>query len=300
MPVSPLSSIWPRLAVIAWLAFAPFAPFASWAENGHHMFWAVKGAHNTVYLLGSVHMLKAADSTLPPEILDAYKRSRTLVMELDPNDAGTESLVGSGLQSATLPEGQTLSTVLGSELYASYVAHAKPLGLDPDTTAGFQPWFAALTLEQLTLAQSGYEASAGVDAQFAQRAQADHKPIIALETMAEQMGFFAHLTLDEQRQFLRSTLEDLDTAGNDTAAVVRAWERGDVKELERLARQEFDESPALMRQLTTERNRKWLPRIAALLNDNQDDLVIVGAMHLIGDDGLVALLKRQGSDPIQH
>ena len=297
MPPSPLFSIWPRFAVIAWLAVAPFA---SQAENGHHMLWEVKGAHNTVYLLGSVHMLKAADSTLPPEVLEAYKRSRTLVMELDLNDAATESLLGSGLESATLPEGQTLSTVLGSELYASYLAHAKPLGLDADTTAQFQPWFAALTLEQLTLAQSGYEASAGVDAQFAQRAQADHKPIIALETIAEQMGFFTHLALDEQRQFLRSTLQDLDTAGGDTAAVVRAWERGDVKELERLARQEFDESPELMRRLTTERNRKWLPQITALLNDDHDDLVIVGAMHLIGDDGLVALLKRQGSDPVQH
>lgn len=297
MPLSPLSSIWYRFAVIAWLAFAPFA---SRAGNGHHMFWEVKGAHNTVYLLGSVHMLKAADSSLPPEVLAAYKRSHTLVMELNLNDAGAESLLGSGLESATLPEGQTLSTVLGSELYASYLTRAKPLGLDPDTTARFQPWFAALILEQLTLAQSGYEASAGVDAQFAQRAQADHKPIIGLETMAEQMGFFAHLTLDEQRQFLRSTLKDLDTADSDTAAVVRAWERGDVKELERLARQEFDEAPALMRQLTTERNRKWLPRIAALLNDDQDDLVIVGAMHLIGDDGLVALLKRQGSDAVQH
>jgi uncharacterized protein YbaP (TraB family) len=152
----------------------------------------------------------------------------------------------------------------------------------------------------MALIQAGYEAKAGVDMQLTQSATADHKPIVALETMSEQMGFFSHLTLEEQRQFLRSTLNDLDTAGSDTAAVVRAWERGDVRELEHLFREEAAESPQLMRLLTTERNRKWLPRIASLLNDDHDDMVVVGAMHLIGDDGLVALLKRQGYNPIQH
>jgi uncharacterized protein YbaP (TraB family) len=157
-----------------------------------------------------------------------------------------------------------------------------------------------MVLGQLTLVQAGYEASAGVDMQLTQSASADRKPIVALETMAEQMGFFSHLTLEEQRQYLRSTLKDLDSAGSDTAAVVRAWERGDVRELERLFREETAESPQLMRLLTTDRNRRWLPRIASLLNDDHDDMVIVGAMHLIGDDGLVALLKRQGYDPVQH
>jgi uncharacterized protein YbaP (TraB family) len=136
--------------------------------------------------------------------------------------------------------------------------------------------------------------------QLTQNATADRKPIVALETMGEQLGFFSHLSLDEQRQYLRSTLKDLDTASSDTAAVVRAWERGDVRELERLFREESADSPQLMRLLTTDRNRKWLPTIAALLNDDHDDMVVVGAMHLIGDDGLVALLKRQGYNPVQH
>jgi uncharacterized protein YbaP (TraB family) len=292
-----------RKSVAAWLGSAGLALLASVgsrADDARHIFWEVKGAHNTVYLLGSVHLLKAGESTLPPEILQAYRRSSTLVMELNLNDAGVDSLTGSGMESATLPEGDTLSRVLGPELHATYLAHAQRLGLDGEATERFQPWFAAMLLEQMTLVQAGYESSAGVDMQLTQDATADHKPIVALETMAEQMGFFSHLTLDEQRQFLRSTLKDLDTAGSDTAAVVRAWERGDVRDLERLFREEAADSPQLMRLLTTNRNRRWLPRIASLLNDDHDDMVVVGAMHLIGDDGLVALLKRQGYNPIQH
>jgi uncharacterized protein YbaP (TraB family) len=198
------------------------------------------------------------------------------------------------MEATTLPEGDTLSSVLGPGLHASYLAHAQRLGLDGEAMERFQPWFAAMLLEQMTLVQAGYEASAGVDMQLTQDAAADHKPIIALETMDEQMGFFSRLTLDEQRQFLRATLKDLDTTGRDTAAVVRAWERGDVRELERLFREDSAGSPQLMRALTTERNRRWLPRIAALLSDDHDDLVVVGAMHLIGDDGIVQLLRRQG------
>jgi uncharacterized protein YbaP (TraB family) len=204
-------------------------------------------------------------------------------MELNLNDVNVDSLMTSGIEAAMLPEDETLSNALGPELYAAFLIHAQRVGLDGESTERFQPWFAAMVLEQLTLVQAGYEASAGVDMQLTQSAATDHKPIVALETMDEQMGFFSHLTLDEQRQYLRSTLKDLDSPGSDVAAVVRAWEHGDVRELERLLREDSGDAPRLMRLLTTDRNRRWLPTIAALLNDDHDDMVIVGAMHLIGD-----------------
>ncbi len=286
-----------RLAAAVWLLFAPAL---ARADEGHHIFWEVKGAHNTVYLLGSVHMLKAADGTLPTEVLEAYRRSQSLMMELDLNEASADALAGTELAAVVLPEARTLSEVLGPNLYATFLAHAKTVGLEPAMCEHFQPWFAAILLEQLSLIHAGYEANAGVDMQLTQSATADHKPIIALETAAEQMGYFARLTLGEQVNFLRFTLRDLDTTDSDPAAVIRAWKRGDVGELERLFRQESADSPELMHQLTSERNRKWLPRIKALLDDDHDDMVIVGAMHLIGEDGLVALLKQQGFNPVQH
>ena len=136
--------------------------------------------------------------------------------------------------------------------------------------------------------------------QMAQRAQADHKPVIALETIAEQLGYFAHLSREQQRQFLRATLEGLDTERSDMGELVSAWQSGDTGQLERLMHKDAQESPELFRLLTTERNRRWLPKITALLDDNHDYLVIVGAMHLIGDDGIVQLLRRQGRVVVQQ
>jgi len=275
-------------------------PQAVCLAAGRHCLWEVRGQHNTVYLLGSVHMLRIADSALPPPILAAYSRSVSLMMELDLNEAGADALLSDEMEAMLLPEGESLSSVLGPELYRAFESRARPLGLEAAVTERFQPWFAALMLQQLALAQSGFEAGAGIDMQMAQRAQADHKPVIALETIAEQLGYFSNLSLQQQLQFLRSTLKGLDTERSDMAGLVSAWQNGDTEELERLMRKDSQESPELFRQLTTERNRRWLPKIAALLDDSHDHLVIVGAMHLIGDDGIVQLLRRQGRVVVQQ
>ena len=287
-----------RLIAAGWLLLV--ASLGARADATHHIFWEVKGKHNIVYLLGSVHMLKAADSTLPTEAMHAYAASQVLVMELDLNGAGAESLLESGEEAVTLPEGQSLADAVGPQLYAQLLTRARPLGLEPEILSHFQPWFAALMLQQLELAKSGFDASAGVDEQFALLAQADHKPIIGLETVNEQLGLFAHLSLEQQRQFLRSTLQESDSAQSQTDAVVSAWQRGDTAALERLLREETAESPELYRLLTTDRNRRWLPKIMQLLNADQNYLVIVGALHLIGHDGLIELLQRQGYAAVQH
>jgi uncharacterized protein YbaP (TraB family) len=264
------------------------------AADGLHTFWSVKGQYNTVYLLGSVHVLKPADSELPPEALRAYSAAKAVVMELDLSAVAPETMLDADLSLETLPPGQTLADALGPQAYATLIAHAKPLGLNEEFLSHFQPWFAAVTLAQLEIAQLGFDANSGVDAQFAQRAQTDHKPIIALETMDEQLGFFAHMPLDQQRRFVLYTLDDVDESAKEVDAVVTAWRHGDTKTLERLLGEGFDKFPDLYRMLTTDRNRKWMPTIAGLLHEKQDYLVVVGALHLVGQDGVVELLERQG------
>jgi uncharacterized protein YbaP (TraB family) len=289
-----------RGAIIALLLLLPWTLALAGVAPDRHCLWEVRGARNTVYLLGSVHMLSAADGALPGEMNDAYARSASLVMELDLNEAGPDSMLGSSIEATLLPEDQSLSAILGPKLYAEFVARAEPLGLDPALAERLQPWFAALLLEQLTLAGSGFAAEAGVDMQFAHRAQLDHKPIIALETVAEQLGYFSQLTPSQQLDFLRTTLHELDNEGSETATVVRAWQHGDVAELERLMHEDAARSPELYRILTTDRNRKWLPRIRELLDDSQNYLVVVGALHLVGRDGLVELLRQQGYTVVQR
>jgi uncharacterized protein YbaP (TraB family) len=270
------------------------------SEDGHHTLWTVKGNHNTVYLLGSVHALKATEADLPPEALRAFANAKTLVMELNPNNVSTNKVLGSMLDLETLPAGMTLAGALGPDAYNKFIAHAEPLGLDPEFMSHFQPWFAVTMLDQLELAKLGFDPNAGVDLQFAKLAQADHREIIGLETIEEQIGIFAHLSLEEQRHYVLYSLAELDSAGRPLDAMISAWRRGDTNRLEQLLGEGLEEFPDLYSKLTTDRNRRWLPTIIGFLNDDHDYLVVVGALHLVGRDGIVELLRRQGYEVVQH
>jgi hypothetical protein len=286
-------------AVLLGFCFANLAPGAR-ADEPHHTFWSVKGAHNTVYLLGSVHVLKPGERDLPTEALRAYSKAAALVMEIDLNGLGADPTLGIDPTLEALPAGQTLAEVLGPSIYERFATHARTLGLEPAIFGAFQPWFAAMAMQQAELVQQGFEADSGVDEQFAARAASDHKPIIALETIEQQLGIFAHLSLDEQRRFLLYILDDSDDALHSADAVVAAWRSGDVVRLERLLSESSEQYPELFRMLTTDRNRRWLPTVIGLLAARQDYLVIVGALHLVGQDGLVNLLRQAGYQVDQH
>ena len=286
----------PALLLLLLICAAP----AVRADGAHHTLWVASGAHNTVYLLGSVHVLKPESSDLPPEALRAYDDAKALVMEIDLNNVMAEPMLDADSELERLPAGQTLESVLGADAYGKFAAHLKTVDMDAELFSSFQPWFAAMVYEQAELTQQGFEAGSGVDEQFAQRAALDHKPIIGLETMEQQLGFFAHLSMDEQRRFLLYVLDDAEDTLHSADAVVAAWRSGDVGQLERLLRESSAEYPELFRILTVDRNRRWLPTLTALLHEDQDYLVIVGALHLVGTDGLVAMLQQSGYRVVQH
>ena len=287
------------LAVLfLWVGVSP-ALAAAEPAAGWHTFWSVKGRHgNTVWLLGSVHVLRPEDATPPPAVLLAYAASRQVVLELDFDAGGKMGPPDARL--LRLPADRQLRDVLGSSLHARFVASAAKVGLAAAVFDSLQPWFAAITYEQAVYAQLGFDATQGVDQQFARRAAADGKPVIGLETVDEQLGFFASLPLKDQVALLRETLDDTTDAQQELDGIVDAWRRGDTKKLETLLSQGKAESPTLMRRLTTDRNRRWMQKLLPLLEGQHDAMVIVGALHLVGDDGLPNLLKKAGWQPVQR
>ena len=272
---------------------------SAFAET-HHTFWEIKGKHNTVYLLGSVHLLQGKNSTLPPEILRVYKDSKMVTMELDPAVMSSGGLQESALKLEMLPEGQTLSEVLGPKLYPQFQSYANTLGFDTDFMSHDQPWFAALTLQRFAMARSGFNAESGVEMQLIQLAKPDSKTIIGLESLEEQLELFAHMSMEEQRQYLRATIRESGVEATELTTIVAAWQQGDTVTLEKTLRKGFAESPAFYKRLVTERNRKWLPRFIELLNRDEDCFIVVGALHLIGHGGMLELLRQHGFRAVQQ
>jgi uncharacterized protein YbaP (TraB family) len=265
------------------------------ADGNAHVFWEISGKHNTVYLLGSVHVLHENDRALPAVTESAYLDAEVLVEELDIY-AMMDSMLEPGiLKLQFLPQPQTLAQVLGTELHQRLGHAARPLGIDMDYISRMQPWYVATLLSSTRLARAGYNPRDGVDYQLAERAHRDSKPIEGLETAAQQMAFFANLSMAEQRKFLVASLDEADGAA-ELRDITAAWRRGDLVALEKQLKRGMEESPELFHQIVVERNRNWLPRIEQMLAEgtDKDYLVVTGALHMIGPQGLVELLRARG------
>jgi uncharacterized protein YbaP (TraB family) len=269
------------------------------ATQEHHSLWSLKGKTNTVYLLGSVHFLNASEQ-LPAVVDEAYKRSDVLLMEIDMDDLDPAETQQITLELGLLPAGQTLEQQLGKPTYARLTTRAQEVGVDPVLLNRFQPWFAAMTLVQLQLVKLGLDPTSGIEQRFTTRAVADKKPIHGLETLREQLSMLAGLPDRQQREFLLYSIEDTDRISEEIDELLSAWRRGDSKALANLLAEGFDQYPDLYRPLTTDRNRRWLSQVEALLDEREDYLVIVGTLHLVGKDSLIDLLENKGHEVTQH
>ena len=286
------------LLVAAAIAATPAASAA--AERS--VVWSVRGEHNTVYLFGSIHVLRPGDVGLPRAAETAYDDAEQLVMEIDMDDpavADPLALASQMQRYAQLPAGQSLESVLGAD-YPAVATHLREAGLDPALLDGFAPWFVGMMALQLEIARRGFDPAHGIEQQVTERAARDGKPIRGLETPADQFAVLAGLPLPQQKRFLLMTLEESELADARLDQLLTAWRTGDTATLAGVLSEEFEDFPELYRPLTEDRNRAWVDQLTPLLDDRDDYLVVVGALHLVGRNSVVDLLRQRGYRVTQH
>ena len=258
--------------------------------DGRHFLWQVAGERNTVYLLGSIHALRASDYPLAEPIQRAYRHAEALVLEIRlPDDGGQEMAAQMAAEA-----GPGLAEQLGQGQYRQAQKLARKQGVDLDSLSHLDPWLAGLVVMQGALARAGYQPGQGLDAHFQGRAQANGKPILSLETPADQLRLFDDLPREMQGDFLLRALEEAGNLADSLDGLVAAWKAGRVAKVKRLVLAEFRPYPGLYDRLVVQRNRNWLPQIESFLDDRRDYLVVVGAAHMVGEQGLVAMLRRRG------
>lgn len=261
--------------------------------------WAIRGAHSTVYLAGSVHLLPTEQATLPAGLMRAYADSSRLVMEIDLGKLDPQQLAGWMLEHGRLPAGTTLRAVLGAERYGAVTRAAGDLGLSQQALDDEAPWVVAIELTDLEYLKLGFDPNQGVEEQLVERAHADGKATAGLETVDAELGSLVALSRADQVRLLDQTLRELDEPPSELEEIVNAWRSGNAPRLAQLLAGEYREFPALYRPLVTERNRLWLPQLEQMLAGRDNCLVVVGALHLVGDGGLLELLRRDGFKPEQ-
>ena len=154
-------------------------------------------------------------------------------------------------------------------------------------------------LEAAEWQKAGFDAELGLDKHFYDRAQTDSKAVQGLETTDFQISLFDGMSMDQQDRFLADTLKSVDTSTADVGKVAGAWKAGDAAAVERLVMAEVKGDPFVYERLLVARNRTWLPKIEALFSRSRRAFVVVGAAHLVGPDGLIAMLKARGYQVVQ-
>jgi uncharacterized protein YbaP (TraB family) len=264
---------------------------ASAQTPGRHFLWKVEAPGGaTAYLLGSLHVLAADSYPLPAAIDKAFSESKTLVEEVDLDEMSDPTAMMAALAKAMLSDGQTLDQLIAPDVYAEVRKRAESTGIPMLALDRMKPWLVAVTLMAPTLQSAGFKPEFGVDRHYFDRAKERGMKRQALETIAYQLDRFDSMPAPVQESLLKATIQDLETQLKDVQAMVRAWASGDVAAVEKLTLTSFKDSPELYKLLLVERNHNWVPHVQKCLADNAGCFVVVGAAHLVGPDGLPALL----------
>lgn len=263
-------------------------------KSGRQFLWKVEGEGSSAYLLGSLHVLTADFYPLSAAINQAFTESKTLVEEVDIDETNDPMVMMAALSKAMLSGGQTLDQVVSAGVYAEVKKRAQEAGMPMMALNRMKPWLVAITLMAPTLQAAGFKPELGIDRHFFDRAKDSGMKRQALETMAYQLDRFDSLSPKLQEDLLKTTMEDLDKEVAGVKELAQAWTFGNVAEMEKLTLMTMKEAPELYQRLLVERNHNWVPHVETCLKQKAGCFIVVGAAHLVGPDGLPALLAKKG------
>ena len=279
-----------RVKRLVWLLIALLLAVPAAAAPG---LWVVRDADTQITIFGTMHALPAGEAWLAPPLTTRLDAADSLVMEIVlPDDRmALASLVSSiGMRPGQKPLMQRVSKPAAAKLAATIAQTGLPLpALDRMAT-----WLAAITISEATLTSLGYTADAGVEPALDKSARAAGKAVIGLETAEQQLRFLDNLPEADQVAMLEATLAESDEARGETDRMLALWRAGDVDTLARDFDKDARASPLLAKVLITDRNARWADWVAGVMKRPGKVFIAVGAGHLGGEQGVLALLKAKG------
>lgn len=268
------------------------------------LLWKVSDDDNSIYLLGSFHLLLPDDYPLSRDVDLAFADAEKLLFELAPEELASPQLGLQMAQAALRTDGRMLDDELGPELAAKLAtwgsANAAQLaatGMNVELLQRFEPWFVGTMVTVTQMMALGFDPAIGLDAHMGTLAQKAQKPTAGLETGVQQIAFLDGMEPAEQLQMLEQALDQSEAGADLLLELHAAWRAGDKQAiLDGTVSEMRRDFPALYQAINVDRNVAWLPVLEARLRDEREDdtLVVVGAMHLLGEDGVVEKLRAKG------
>ncbi len=263
-------------------------------EVRRHSLWRVQSESRTLYLLGSIHLLKPADHPLPEAFDAALNRADALALEVD---LGLAESLGAQLKllaRGIFADGQTLDDVLEPETLTLVKTELAALNIEFATVRHFKPWMLLLTMSQTRMIKLGFDPLLGVDWQLYRNARARDLPVYGLESIDYQIDLFDTALSGWEEELVQYTMRELETFESELDRLLDAWRTGDLESLHGILSDSLKDYPELEAALITRRNHNWIPALEKWLAGDRTVLVVVGAGHLGGPDGVIALLENAG------
>jgi uncharacterized protein len=283
-----LSSVGPMGSNHA-LAAEPTSAPTTVTINADPALWVIKDADTTIYLFGTVHVLKDNIKWFDGGVKAAYDASSEVVFELDTSNP--QAMQGVIMKMAIDPDGPALTQKLGPDLAASLDKALKEAGIPMAAFEKFEPWIVPVIMTGAVLAKAGYKTDSGVEAQLTTALKKDGKTLGALETAEEQMGLFDNLPEVVQIAYLKSTIADLPKTGPILDEMVTEWAKGNPDALDALLNKSLTATPELEKVLLNDRNARWAEWVEKRMAKPGTVFMAVGAGHLAGKNSVQEKLK---------
>ena len=282
-----------RVAVFALLVATGAGVAPAQTRPARGFIWSVERDGRTSWLVGSLHVLTKDAYPLPGMMDKAFEQAKTLMEETDVNELSSPDMVGIVATKGLFTNGQTLESVLPRDAYTQLAQRMTATGLPIEMVKMMRPWMVELTLSGLELQRAGFDPELGIDVHYRRKAAQNSMALSMLETAAEQIDYLAGLPLDVQVSQLQQTLTEGDAELREVREIAAAWRAGDTAAIEQLLVKGMKDSPAYYQSIVVDRNRRWIPRIESCLSTGSC-FIVVGAAHMVGSDGLIAMLKQKG------
>ena len=275
----------------ALVLFILFTASGVWAESS---VWVARSSKATVYLAGSFHMLRASDYPLPAEFFRAYNDSRKIIFEVPPGETESPEYMEKFLSLAIYNDGTTLKEHITTAAYAKAESFCKERNYLLEQYQFFKPTFFVMTLTVSEMNKIGADPQKGIDNFFKEKAMQDGKATGSLETVDQQISLLTSMDASLGSDQILESIEELKQIEVMLGELLAVWRKGDEAKMEELYIKDLKLYPKLYQTLIVDRNNKWVRNIEGYLNGSGNTMVVVGAAHLVGADGLINLLRKRG------
>ena len=294
------------LIIIALLCIVLLVATLNCTDN---FLWEVENGQNKVYILGSIHIMPEGTYPLDEKIETAFEEADILVVEVDITKIDQEKIQAIIVEKACYKEGKNLQTEIPEDLYMSVSKKFEELGVPMTQIDVYKPWFVSMNLGLLSLQKLNITAGQGIDVHFLNKANEKEMVILDLETASSQLEMLASNPEESQIDYLQYSIDDYEQSTETYMDMLEAWETGNTKKMNAVTKVKMleleEELPGIIdfyNKMFTERDEKILQKIIEYL-ENKDDhvyFIIVGALHLVGEDGLINLLNDKGYKTKQY